>query len=178
MRLLGKYAAVAFLAAYLTMLAGCGANSESVSLDEYSLLEGTGSAALTAPYSVTVRLHGIVDSQGIVIRTSDVTYRPAVRHLWSGELADELKLILSDSLLRYGVNDNVALDVDVMKFNGSLDGQVEIDAWISAVNGRKTLLSRAFTYNGQQSQDGYAALVRELKRGWTVIADEVCSQLK
>lgn len=178
MRVLSKYATIAIMAASLTMLAGCGANSESVSLDEYSLLEGTGSAALTAPYSVTVRLHGIVDSHGIVIRTSDVTYRPAARHLWSGELADELKLILSDSLLRYGVNENVALDVDVMKFNGSLDGQVEIDAWISAVNGKKTLLSRAFTYNGQQSQDGYAALVRELKRGWTMIADEVCSQLK
>lgn len=153
-------------------LSACTGNSDPVSFEQYSLIDGIGSEVLGSDYGIKVNLHGVIDGHGIVIRTSDVTFRPAVSHLWSGELADELRMLLAEAMLSEGVDHATAVNVEVLKFNGSLDGAVEIDAWISASDGERELFSKSFSYRAIQAENGYPALVRTLKRGWMQIADK------
>lgn len=151
---------------------GCTSNISTVSLEQYSLLSDTSSAVLNDEYQVKVKLYGIIDSSGIVIRTSDVTYRPALHHVWGGKLEDELAVLIKEAMLEHHVDQALQVNCEVMRFNGALDGSVEIDALFKVSDGKKTIWSRSFSFTSIQKASGYPDLVSELKRGWRKICSE------
>lgn len=164
-------------AAVALAAAGCAGDNTAVSLEQYSLLSGTGSEVLGGGYKVAVRLHGVTGSQGIVVRTSDVTYRPALNHLWSGALEDELACLMVSAMQEKHASKALQVGIDVMNFNGSLEGTVEIDALVTVTDGKKELWSQAFAHRSVQNGQGYPALVRELKRGWMEICGNAAGRM-
>ncbi len=152
--------------------AGC-ASEENVNLERYSLVEDLAPTAYTVSYDVTVGLNGVLSEGGIVIQTSPVTLRPAKNYRWSGELSDQLKAMAIDELARQGKGANAVIEIYVSAFQGDLEGNVSIRAACKVKRHGKEILNREFGYQGRQAQDGYGALVSELKQGWK----EVCVSL-
>ena len=160
----------------LSALSGCASN-EAVNIERYSLIDGITSASMDRDYKVTTKVYGMLADGSLVIKTSDVGLRPAVHHKWSSKLEDQLSVIMRDALIKYSVSKNVEVAVEVKDFNGSTSGDVFIDAFVSAKNGRKTLLKDPFVYHGKQSTAGYPALASELKAGWIDICEQAAVKI-
>ena len=156
----------------LSTLGGCSSTESSVNIERYSLIDGITSASMDREYKVTTKVYGILADGSLVIRTSDVGLRPAVHHKWSSKLEDQLSIIMRDALIKYSVPKNVEVAVEVKDFYGSTSGEVYIDAFVNAKNGKNTLFKDPFVYHGKQSTAGYSALASELKAGWI----EICEQ--
>lgn len=87
-------AAASFAAA---VLSGCSAGSEPETV-RYSLISGVSASSLSSPYKIKVSLFGDLKDGGLAVRTSDVTVRPAVHHVWSGGLDSQLEVLIAGAM--------------------------------------------------------------------------------
>jgi uncharacterized lipoprotein YmbA len=155
-------------------LCGCTAGQEPETV-RYSLIDGVSASSLASPYRITVDLFGDLQDGGLALRTSSVTVRPAVHHVWAGGLDSQLAVLLADAMHEAGVPANTAVDAQIYKFEGSLSGTTSIEAVISASRGGKEFMRQGFSYSGRQSSQGYAPMAEDLKKGFKGIAAQAAS---
>ncbi|MGN0908012.1 MAG: ABC-type transport auxiliary lipoprotein family protein [Succinivibrio sp.] len=156
------------------MLSGCTAGNEPETV-RYSLTSDVAASSLSSPYKITVSLFGELKDGGLAVRTSDVTVRPAVHHVWSGGLDSQLEVLLADAMHQAGVGSDVSVDARIYKFEGSLNGETSIEAVIAASRSGKTILRQGFSYSGRQSRQGYAPMAEDLGKGFRGIAAQAAS---
>lgn len=172
MTLLKKFVA---LVIGIEILTACG--SSEVNYDRYSMLDGIPSSAFNYSYMINVDLYSVLNEGGIVVKTSDVALRPATNHRWADALDSQLKVITASELKKRNIKDNLVVNWAVSKFNGDLNGNVEIAANCVVTLKKKVILNREFTYNSHQAEDGYQGLVKELRKGWIDIAGKLAASL-
>jgi len=157
------------------LIAGCSSDSGSVNQARYDLLEGVAPAAFPSTEKLQVRVYGLLADEGIVLQTSPVTLQPARNHCWQWDLARQLTVLLSEAMLAEGATLSTPLQVDVSRFNGSLEGTVSIA--VSVKFGDKAE-AKEYRWQSKQSEPGYEALVIELKRGWKELAGQIARDIK
>lgn len=164
-------AAASFAAA---VLSGCSAGSEPETV-RYSLISGVSASSLSSPYKIKVSLFGDLKDGGLAVRTSDVTVRPAVHHVWSGGLDSQLEVLIAGAMHDAGVGSDVSVEASVYKFEGSLGGATAIEAVIAASRAGKAIFRQGFSYSGHQLKQGYAPMAEELEKGFRGIAAQAAS---
>lgn len=167
-------ALIASAAISAAVLSGCTAGSEPETV-RYSLISGVSASSLSSPYRIKVSLFGDLKDGGLAVRTSDVTVRPAVHHVWSGGLDSQLEVLLADAMHEAGVGGDVSVDASIYKFEGSLGGATAIEAVIAASRAGKQIFRQGFSYSGRQSKQGYAPMAEDLEKGFRGIAAQAAS---
>jgi uncharacterized lipoprotein YmbA len=154
-----------------------GCSSQEVTYDRYSLVEDIDSKSFVAPYDISVDLYSTLDDGGIVLKTTDVTLRAANHHRWASDLKSQLIVILNKHLTEYQVRKDLDIDISVSKFYGSVDGNVYIDLFADVKCKDKNYFQHSYSYVSKQQEDGYASLVKELKRGIDSIGNKLAQDL-
>ena len=73
---------------------------------------------------------------------------------------------------------NTSFAIYVNKFNGSIDGTVEIDLSVSAFKNNKQILFKNYVRKGKQDASGYDALVIKLKGFYNEICKEIVADIR
>ncbi len=154
-----------------------GCSSQEVTYDRYSLVEDIDSKSFVSPYDISVELYSTLDDGGIVIKTTDVTLRAANHHRWASDLKSQLIVILNKHLTEYQVRKDLDIDISVSKFYGSVDGNVYIDLFADVKRKDKKYFQHSYSFFSKQQEDGYASLVKELKRGIDSIGNKLAQDL-
>ena len=160
----------------LFMITGCFGNSEVV-YDRYTLIEDLNGEAIDTNYDVKVTLLDILNEGGIVLKTSQVTLRPASNHRWATDLDAQLQALLVESLFLHHVSSKYKYNLYVYKFYGDIEGNTEIAALFVAEKGGHKIFEKVFSYSGQQKQPGYGGLVMELKQGFKQVTEQIANSL-
>ena len=164
------------LASVIFALNGC--SSQVVNYDRYSLIEDVSAISIQSNYNVEVSLNEILNQPGIVLKTSDVSLRSANKHLWSSSLRSQLESIFKDVLYKENFAKNTSFAIYVNKFNGALDGTVEIDLSVNVFKNNKQILFKNYVRKGKQDTSGYDALVIKLKDFYKEICKEIVTDLR
>lgn len=124
---------------------------------------------------------------GLVYQSSDVKYVIASSNLWASPLDQQLQQTLVSNLSAtlpgwlisaspLGEKQDI-LNVNITGFHGRYDGNVVISGdWLLEHQGR--LIKRSFALTLPQPEDGYAALVRTLAKGWQQEAGDIASVVR
>jgi uncharacterized lipoprotein YmbA len=135
-----------------------------------------------------VELADYLNSIGIVYQQNDVQLTTASQHRWAEALDKQLTRSLLQNLRAQlpdwqwqngtaAVTNRAQLQVKIRGFHGKADGH-------AVISGEWTLIKGSKQYNGQFQQsyplsdDGYPALVRELRTGWQQTTSQLALQLK
>ena len=73
---------------------------------------------------------------------------------------------------------NISFAIYVNKFNGALDGTVEIDLSVNVFKNNKQILFKNYVRKGKQDTSGYDALVIKLKDFYKEICKEIVTDLR
>ena len=73
---------------------------------------------------------------------------------------------------------NTSFAIYVNKFNGALDGTVEIDLSVAAFKNNKQILFKNYVRKGKQDTSGYGALVIKLKGFYNEICKEIVADIR
>ena len=73
---------------------------------------------------------------------------------------------------------NTSVAIYVNKFNGALDGTVEIDLSVAAFKNNKQILFKNYVRKGKQDASGYDALVIKLKGFYKEICKEIVADIR
>lgn len=162
---------------FLSCLFLFGCSSQEVSYDRYSLVEDIDSHSFIPSYDICVDLYSTLDDGGIVIKTTDVTLRAANHHRWASDLKSQILVIINKHLSEYQVRKDLDIDISVNKFYGSVDGNVYIDLYADVKRNNRNYFQHSYSFLSKQEEDGYGALVKELKRGLDSIANKLAQDL-
>ena len=163
-----------------SLVSGCSLGASEVNLDRYTLTQDIAPESyLNQSYSVNVALAPILNQGGVVIQVSDVSLRPAKNYRYSANLDNELKLLLIDELNKAQSSTRYRYDLFVSKFQGTLDGEaiVEVSWQVSGMRSHREVLRGGKELNSALSEDGYEALVLELKNNYLHLIKEMIAQL-
>ncbi len=160
----------------LCLITGCFSTSEVI-YDRYTLIEDLNGAAINANYNLNVNVLDILNEGGVVLKTSDVTLRPATNHRWASELSAQLRALLVEALYKHNVSSKNIYTLYVYKFYGDIDGNTDIAVLFVAERGQKKIFEKTFNYAGQQEKPGYDGLVLELKKGFKQLAEQIAQSL-
>ena len=166
-----------FTACVISCLFLFGCSSQEISYDRYSLVEDISSQSFNSPYDISVDLFSTLEDGGIVLKTTDVTLRAANHHRWASDLKSQIAVILNKYLSDYQVRKDLDIDISVSKFYGSVDGNVYIDLFADVKLNDKNYFQHGYSFNSKQEEDGYASLVKELKRGIDSIGNKFAQDL-
>ncbi len=177
-----KAAVVAGVVAVSSLaLNGC-MPTQDVRLERYTLTQSIAPEAYNTTYQVQVQLAPILDQGGVVIQVSDVALRPAKNYRFSAELADELKYLLTDQLLKQDFDHRYSFKILITKFQGTLDGKAIVEFLAQVTDNRsrraKVVLNKSYYEESAISEDGYAALVSHLKSNYLAALDKVLADVK
>lgn len=153
------------------VLAGCASGGSEINMERFTMTSDVSASAYSIPYAFDFHLTNILRSGSIVLRTSDVTAKAARHHRWSEDLERQLNIILTDAFMKQGAHPAGLLRVDVSHFEGDLEGNVLIEAAVSHEKDRSDI--KNYAYRGQIPQAGYEALVREMRKGWQQVSDQI-----
>ncbi|WP_281071986.1 PqiC family protein [Succinivibrio dextrinosolvens] len=156
-------------------LLGC--TSQEISYDRYSLVEDVSSQSFNSQYDIAVDLFSTLEDGGIVLKTTDVTLRAANHHRWASDLKSQIAVILNKHLSDYQVRNDLDIDISVSKFYGSVDGNVYIDLFADVKLDDRQYFHHGYSFTSKQEEDGYASLVKELKRGINSIGNKFAQDL-
>lgn len=176
-----RYLALAMVSAGLSLaLTGCVAsNQQSNNLERYTLTQDVAPQVFMSQQDVTVELAPALNMDGVMIELSDITLRPAQNFRYVDALAKELRLLTIDEYMKQGVPNNYHTAIFISKFQGTLDGQVKLWAYIEVRNARNRLIFRdEFKREGKSAEDGYGPIVTSLKDIYIDIIDEVITNIK
>lgn len=174
----------------LTLTAGC---ATSVPATHHYLLTGPEADPAAAEDTTSLTLAGVstaayLQTQGIVIRTTDTEVATAQRHRWAEPLPEQLRrrlpAYLNQSLPRVRVFTQHApgagprLFVHFDRFNGHFDGVAVIGGtWRLEDESGELLLRRHFSARQPLDNDGYPALVSALSAATAEIAGDIADSL-
>jgi uncharacterized lipoprotein YmbA len=187
------------LSILLVALTGCAGSSAPVRL--YVLTPAP--EALVAPLGAAVpggpalgvgpvRLPGLLDRPQIVTRRGADEIDEAEFHRWGEPLADSVPRILAENLAALRKTERVALFawdsaqavqhqvvVDVMRFDGSMGGDVVLDArWrILATDGKELAANRSLLTQ-PTGGTGYPAAVAAMSRALAALSREIAATLE
>lgn len=176
-----RYLALAMVSASLSLaLSGCmAANQQSNNLERYTLTQDVAPQVFMSQQDVTVELAPALNMDGVMIELSDISLRPAQNFRYVDALSKELRLLAIDEYLKQGVPNNYHTAIFISKFQGTLDGQVKLWAYIEVRNSHNRLIFRdEFKREGKIAEDGYGPIVQSLKDTYISIIDEVISKVK
>lgn len=126
-----------------------------------------------------VRMPEYVDRPQIVTRTSRSELALARYDRWAEPLSDTFPRVIAQNLSRMLCADTVSLypwrpsavhsyrlDVEVMRMDGTLGGEVVLEAWwsLSGGTGRKILVEKRSRFSEPAQSEGYDAYVEALDR--------------
>lgn len=128
-----------------------------------------------------------LNNPGLVYQTTDVQYVIAANNLWASPLEQQLQQALVGNLSsalpgwvvssRPQSSNQDVLNVTVTGFHGRYDGKVIVSGhWM--LNHQGQIITRSFSQEMIQTEDGYDALVRTLAKGWQQQASDIAAQLK
>jgi uncharacterized protein len=135
-----------------------------------------------------VELADYLNSIGIVYQQDDVQLTTASQHRWAEALDKQLTRSLLQNLRAQlpnwqwqngtaAVTNLAQLQVKIRGFHGKADGNAVISGEWTLVKGNKQY-SGQFQQNYPLRDDGYPALVRELRTGWQQTTSQLALQLK
>ncbi|MDD6317895.1 MAG: ABC-type transport auxiliary lipoprotein family protein [Succinatimonas hippei] len=159
------------------ILSGCSVANSPETL-RYSIVSDVKASSLTGQYIVSVILSDELKTGGLVVRTSDLTVRTAQYHVWASGLDSQLSILLCEALESAGVSQNVSVDADVYRFEGSLNGRTYIEMVISGRYDGKEVFRHGYSYEGKQRADGYDPMVEDLRNGFRGIAYKAALGIK
>ncbi len=150
------------------ILNGCLSNSGQTLdfKDRYTLIEDVNSFNNKCNLSTNIVLLSILDKDGIVLKTSDVSLRIANNHKWALSLKEQLNLIAKNNLCCIDLGDKYNLDLFVNKFYGSSNGDVYVSFYATLKNKNKVVFNKQYSKVVKQSRDGYEFLVKTLKQSF------------
>lgn len=172
MGMLKPYILLGLLACSSLSVTSCSMGAGEVNFDRYSLtLNIDPKTYLYHQAEVDLSLAPALDQGGVVLQMSDVTLRPAKNYRYSADLDKELRLLLVDELLKADLGTSIQslkTDVYVSKFQGTIDGLalVAFSVKLSDIKSGKTILLKDYAAQTNIPQDGYDALVSELKNSY------------
>lgn len=153
-------------------LNACSLPNAEVNFDRYTLTLDIDPNAYLSPYEVDLTLAPVLDQGGVVIQMSDVSLRPAKNYRYSSDLDNELRLLFIDEALKAKMPqgfDMLKTKIYVSKFQGTLDGFAIVSLSVQVCQGdekAKVLFQKSYSQTTKISQDGYNALVSELKNSY------------
>ena len=172
MGMLKPYILLGLLACSSLSVTSCSMGAGEVNFDRYSLtLNIDPKTYLYHQAEVDLSLAPALDQGGVVLQMSDVTLRPAKNYRYSADLDKELRLLLVDELLKADLGTSIQslkTDVYVSQFQGTIDGLalVAFSVKLSDIKSGKTILLKDYAAQTNIPQDGYDALVSELKNSY------------
>lgn len=166
---------IILVCALIGLLNGCSQNT--VTPDRYSIIDNVSSLSYNATYNIKVNMNATLDEGGVVIKTSDVTFRAASNHRWSSDLKEQIYLIFKDFYTKYQVKNDLVSSIYVNKFYGSQEGMVYIDLSVTVRRKNSSYYEKQFVFEELQSESGYPSLVEKLKEGIYQIAQETAQDL-
>lgn len=168
-----------------TALSGCMPNSE-VNFERYTLIQDVSPMVYESRYQAEVKLPPILDQGGVVLQISDVSLRPAKNYRFSSSLAAELMVLLQNELIKTDIDPRYKFTLYVTKFQGTLDGEVIVEALAQVSDltkaqtskttsqpQGKTVFSKAYLKEGKLQGDGYDALVQALKQNYIELTQDL-----
>lgn len=183
------------LAACATLAVGCGT---SPTPQFYTLSVDAASSAAESTRDLpsiavgAVMVPDAVDRPQLVVRTGANEVQREEFHRWAGPLKSELPRVLAENLSRISGNPHVfaypesaglvadyRLLVDFQRFDGTLGGEVALDAlWtVVAANGDLAQSGRV-NIREPVAGDSYAALVAAYSRGVSKVAGAIAADIK
>lgn len=159
-------------------LNGCMPTSE-VNFERYTLTQDVNPEVYKSKYLAEVKLTPILDQGGVVIQISDVVLRPAKNYRYSTSLAAELNILLLNEMMQSKLDPRYKITLYVTKFQGTLEGQVIVEALAQVTNSKnnRVLLTKAYTKSSLQTQDGYDSLVQALKQNYIALCRDLLQDL-
>ena len=157
----------------LLILSGC--QTSNINVERYTVADDVSASSWRGLSRIKVNLAGILSDGSLVVKISDVVLRPAQHHRWSGKLEEQLAAVLSEELRN---SEPISVDIDVSKFYGALDSQVEIEALFTAYQNEKKISSLVLEFNEKQPVPGYECMVVTLKKGWKKICAEFAASVE
>lgn len=148
------------------LLNGC-STSENIHLERYTLTQDIDPATYNKLdfYDCSLQIAPILAQGGVVLQLDDVSLLPANTYRYTSDLDHELLLLLVDRMLKANFSDKYHYSVFVSKFQGSVQGQVLVQLHIQVKNNKgKVIFSQRYDRNDPLRQDGYTALVEQLKQ--------------
>lgn len=171
--------ALALCAACGFALTGCVNTQQSGNLERYTLTQDVAPQVFLSQQDVTVELATSLQSGGVMIELSDISLRPAQNFRYVDDLDKELRLLTINEYLKNEVPNNYRTAIFISKFQGTLDGQIKLWAYIEVRNQNNRLLFRdEFKRESKLNSDGYDALVVGLKESYLGVVDEVIAKIK
>lgn len=163
------------ICAFIGLLNGC--SQSTITPDRYSIIDNVSSLSYNAPYNIKVDMNATSDEGGVVIKTSDVTFRSASNHRWSSDLKEQISLIFKDFYTKYQIRKDLVSNIYINKFYGSQNGMVYIDLSVTVKLKNNSYYEKQFVFDEVQSENGYPSLVEKLKEGIYQIAQETAQEL-
>lgn len=172
--------ALTLLSAALSIaLSGCvSSTQQSTNLERYSLTQNVAPQVFVSQQDVNVELASTLALGGVTIELSDIAIRPAQNFRYADDLDKELRLLTIDRYLERNFPKNYHTAIFISKFQGTLDGNTKVWAYIEVRNSRNRLLLREeFKTESKAKADGYAPIVEELKNSYLSIIDQVIDKV-
>lgn len=171
MGMLKPYILLGLIACSSLSVTSCSMGAGEVNFDRYSLTLDIDPKTYLYQAEVDLSLAPALDQGGVVLQMSDVTLRPAKNYRYSADLDKELRLLLVDELLKADLGTSIQslkTDVYVSQFQGTIDGLalVAFSVKLSDMKSGKTILLKDYAAQTNIPQDGYDALVSELKNSY------------
>lgn len=175
------YVLLGLLALSSFSITGCSLGSNEVNFDRYTLTLDVDPNTYLSDSSVDLTLAPVLDQGGVVLQMSDVTLRPAKNYRYSTDLDKELRWLFINELLKTNLLERFGglnTAVYVSKFQGTVDGLalVAFSVQVSDKKSNKVLFQKSYSSNTNIEQDGYSALVTELKNGYITEVNNFISE--
>lgn len=155
-------------------LTACTNTQQASNLERYTLTQEVAPQVFMSQQDVNVKLASALEMSGVMIELSDISLRPAQNFRYVDDLDKELRLLTINQYLQKDFPKNYHTAIFVSKFQGTLDGQTKVWAYIEVRNHRNKLVFRdEFKRENKINSDGYDSLVQGLKDTYISIIDEV-----
>lgn len=141
-----------------------------------------------------IELARYLDSEGIVMQTSEVAIRTARHHLWAEDLAaqlhsdlrrrlaeqlDGVRVLGPDQRINAPDREVMELTVTVDRFLGRFDGYAVVGGqWEVLDSQGEVVAGKRFQREQALARDGYPALVESLKEGWVTVVTGIADGLR
>lgn len=176
-----RTAVLAALCSTSLMLCACTMGGEPVHFDRYSLTQDVQPAAFQSGYDIELTLAAPLTQGGVVLQMSDVSLRPARNYRYSAELDNELSVLFADRLLssdKAMMLRDFKIRIFVSKFQGTMDGHALTAMSLRVLDAQdQCVYENSCSEDSTMKEDGYDALVSELKASYIRMCDKVLADL-
>lgn len=161
-----------------TLLCGCMSLNQQSNLERFTLTQDIAPQVFMSQQDVHVELTPALSLGGVTIELSDIAIRPAQNFRYVDDLDKELRLLTINRFMERGFPNNYHTSIFVSKFQGTLDGETKVWAYIEIRNNRNKLVFRdEFKVESKTTADGYSPLVSSLKASYISIIDSTIDQI-